>query len=525
MTDAFAELARLGTATVHEAAGRAPVVDVPLIQIVPGSRAAGPARTVRCGQNDNLMVHAAVAEAQPGEVLVLTMPEPGPVALVGDLLATQAKVRGRRGAARRCSRPRRRGAARARVCRSGRATCACSGAEKRVPGVIGEPVEVAGATIRQGDVVVLDADGAVVVEQERVEEVLAAATSASRARAREAREAPGGRALVRPRRSAGPRGAVSEPIHDLARIGHAELLTPKPDESLRFFVDVLGMEEEARDGQSVFLRGWGDYLRYSLKLTESPRAGLGHVALRAWSPEALDRRVAAVEATGRGLGWIDGDVGHGPAYRFTDPDGHVFELYYEAERYEAPEHLRPSWRNQPQRYVGRGAAVKRLDHVNVLAADVRANRTFAQDVLGYRLYERIELDDGTETGAWLSLSIAAHELIYVADAYGATGRLHHLAFWVDTREECLRAADIFVDAGVPIEAAPSKHGVAQGFFLYGFEPGGNRIEVTTGGYFVYDPDFEPITWTAEERARGQYWGVKTIESFHTYGTPDVDGEG
>jgi catechol 2,3-dioxygenase-like lactoylglutathione lyase family enzyme len=199
----------------------------------------------------------------------------------------------------------------------------------------------------------------------------------------------------------------------------------------------------------------------------------------------------------------------------------VFELFYEAQRYEPPEHLRPSWRNQPQRYVGRGAAVKRLDHVNVLAADVRASRVFAQELLGYRLYERIELDDGTEQGAWLSLSIAAHELIYVADAYGARGRLHHLAFWVDTREECLRAADLFVDADVPIEAAPSKHGVAQGFFLYGFEPGGNRIEVTTGGYFVYDPDFEPIVWTAEERARGQFWGVKTIESFHTYGTPDV----
>ena len=67
------------------------------------------------------------------------------------------------------------------------------------------------------------------------------------------------------------------------------------------------------------------------------------------------------------------------------------------------------------------------------------------------------------------------------------GRLHHLAFWVDTREECLRAADLFVDADVPIEAAPSKHGVAQGFFLYGFEPGGNRIEVTTGGLLRLRP--------------------------------------
>jgi catechol 2,3-dioxygenase len=313
-------------------------------------------------------------------------------------------------------------------------------------------------------------------------------------------------------------------LHELARIGHAELLTPNPEESLRFFVDVLGLEEEAREGGSVYLRGFGDYLRYSLKLTEAPLPGLGHLAFRTWSPEALERRVAAIEASGLGIGWIDGDVGHGPAYRFTDPDGHVFELFYEAERYVAPAHLKPSWRNQPQRYVGRGAGVKRLDHVNLLAADVRSSRVFVEDVLGYRLYEAIRLEDGTETGAWLSLSIAAHELIYVADAHGAHGRLHHLAFWVDTREECLRAADLFVDNGVPIEAAPSKHAIAQGFFLYGFEPGGNRVEVTTGGYFVYDPDYEPIVWTREERARGQFWGVHTIESFHTYGTPPVGDE-
>jgi catechol 2,3-dioxygenase len=317
---------------------------------------------------------------------------------------------------------------------------------------------------------------------------------------------------------------LTAPLHELARIGHAELLTPRPEESLRFFVDVLGLEEEAREGSSVYLRGWGDYLRYSLKLTESAQSGLGHLAFRAWSPEALERRVAAIEAAGLGVGWIDGDVGHGPAYRFTDPDGHAFEVFYEAERYVAPEHLKPSWRNQPQRYVGRGASVKRLDHVNLLAADVRPSRVFAEEVLGYRLYEAIRVEDDREVGAWMSLSIAAHELIYVADARGAHGRLHHLAFWVDTREECLRAADIFVDSGVPIEAAPSKHGVAQGFFLYGFEPGGNRVEVTTGGYFVYDPDFEPTIWTREERARGQFWGVQTIESFHTYGTPPIGDE-
>ncbi len=158
------------------------------------------------------------------------------------------------------------------------------------------------------------------------------------------------------------------------------------------------MEIEARDGVSVYLRGWGDYQRFSLKLTESDTSGMACLGLRAWSQEALERRVAAVEAAGLGEGWTDGDLGRGPSYRFRDPDGHAFELYFEVERYQPPEHLRPSLKNQPQRYVGRGCAVKRLDHVNVLAADVRANREFAVDALGYRLYERVELDDGTEIG-------------------------------------------------------------------------------------------------------------------------------
>ena len=130
---------------------------------------------------------------------------------------------------------------------------------------------------------------------------------------------------------------MTEPLHDLAHIGHAELLTPLPEDSLRFFVELFGMEIEHRDGGSVYLRGWGDYQRYSLKLTESKLPGLGHMAMRAWSQPALERRVAEIERSGRGIGWIDGDCGHGPAYQFTDPDGHPMELYYESERYEAPQ--------------------------------------------------------------------------------------------------------------------------------------------------------------------------------------------
>ena len=127
------------------------------------------------------MVHAVMAEVQPGEVLVLTMPEPRPVALVGDLLATQAQVAG---------------AAAILVDASIRDVeelagmglpiwarwVRVKGARKQTAGEINVPVSVGGARINPGDVLVLDADGVAVVPQDRVAEVLDASL------AREAKE-------------------------------------------------------------------------------------------------------------------------------------------------------------------------------------------------------------------------------------------------------------------------------------------------------------------------------------------------
>src|SRR6266496_4755678 len=86
-----------------------------------------------------------------------------------------------------------------------------------------------------------------------------------------------------------------EPIMDVAHLGHLELLTPKLQESVRFFVDVMGMTESGRDGDSVYLHAYDDYERHSLKLTASKLPGLGHVAYRARSPQALERRAAALK--------------------------------------------------------------------------------------------------------------------------------------------------------------------------------------------------------------------------------------
>jgi 4-hydroxy-4-methyl-2-oxoglutarate aldolase len=176
------ELARLGAATVYEASGRQGLVDAEFRQVVPRSRACGPARIALCGQGDNLMVHAVMRSLQAGEVLVLCMPEPAPVAMLGDLLATQAIARGAAavlvdGAVRDVEELEAMGLPIwTRFVRS-------RGATKDVRGELDVPVVVGGCEIRPGDLLVLDADGVTCVAAGRAQEVLEASL------AREAKEA------------------------------------------------------------------------------------------------------------------------------------------------------------------------------------------------------------------------------------------------------------------------------------------------------------------------------------------------
>jgi catechol 2,3-dioxygenase len=158
----------------------------------------------------------------------------------------------------------------------------------------------------------------------------------------------------------------NEPNYDVAHLGHVELLTPKPEESLRFFKEILGMTESGRKGDSVYLRGWDDYERHTLKLTASNTSGMGHMAFRTRTPQALDRRVAALQNSSYEIGWTEGDLGHGPSYRFHDPDGHTVELYYETEWYVPPPDLNPGLKNQAQRFPARGVSVRRDRNVDDL---------------------------------------------------------------------------------------------------------------------------------------------------------------
>ena len=148
-----------------------------------------------------------------------------------------------------------------------------------------------------------------------------------------------------------------EPIFDVAQLAHFEIYSPKIEESVKFFTDILGMTEVAREGKSVYLRAYEDIYHNSLKITENSEAGIGHMALRARSPQALERRVKVLEEMGAGIGWVDGDIGHGPAYQFEAPDGHIMEILWEVDYYEAPESEKTALLNRPQRRPSTGVPV------------------------------------------------------------------------------------------------------------------------------------------------------------------------
>jgi catechol 2,3-dioxygenase len=263
---------------------------------------------------------------------------------------------------------------------------------------------------------------------------------------------------------------VNEPIFDVAQLAHVELLTPDLEGTLCFFKELLGAQETERWDQSVYLRGYEEQYHHSLKVTAAPRPGLGHVAWRARSPQALERRVAAIEATGLRRGWIDGDVGHGPAYRFETAEGHRMDLLWDVDYVTASAGQETPLRNRPQKRPQTGVPVRRIDHLNLLAANASAVRDFMVDILGFRERERVVGDDdGSEVASFLSVTNLSHDIAIVPEPTEMRGRLHHVCFHYISVQHLFDVAEPAKEAGIAIEHGPARHGIGGASFLYMLE--------------------------------------------------------
>ncbi|WP_439257167.1 VOC family protein [Lonepinella sp. BR2271] len=313
----------------------------------------------------------------------------------------------------------------------------------------------------------------------------------------------------------------AEPIFDIASISAFELFSPNVEETVWFFKDLLGMIETGRNGESVYLRGWQDPYKHSLKVTYREQPGMGYTAWRTTSPQALERRVKSIESSGLGRGWVDAEGGIGPAYEFTLPDGAVLRIHWEVEYYRPEQEEKSVVLNRIQRRPLRGIPVRSLDHINILSHSVSENNRFLREHLGFKLSEHIVFSDNTEVGAWLRCMYRSHDIALVQDAAGPGGRLHHVAFLYGNTQHLMDICEVITDYGLEMEAGIASHAISQAQFVYVFEPGGNRIElVGVPGYIIDDPAWEPVLWSQDQLDNAIIWyGAPLPKEFDTYGTP------
>lgn len=319
----------------------------------------------------------------------------------------------------------------------------------------------------------------------------------------------------------------------IAHLAHVEILTPHLDGSVEFFRDLIGMEVVDSADDSVALRTWGEYLPYNLVLRRAETSALGHVAWRTRDAAALDEAVSRLEQEGVGLGWTEASARLARSYAFLGPSGQRQLLFAEAEPYVAPAHLASALPSRPQRNPARGVSARYLDHVNYPAGDILGDAAWYERVLGIELTEWTEIPEaGVAIFATLSTG-SAFELALLRDDSGIPGRFHHFALMVDERADVIRAAELFREAGVPIEWGPGRHGHGESMSVYVREPGGMRVEIVSVGLVRRAWGQPAVKWSPSDGSADFYLSNPLPEVFlevlpvmdASASTIDVAGQG
>lgn len=315
----------------------------------------------------------------------------------------------------------------------------------------------------------------------------------------------------------------------LSHLSYVEITSPDVEASVAFYVNQVGLTEVDRVDGSVYLRCWGDYYSYSVVVVPGAEPTLETMAWRTSSPEALGEAAKRIEAAGITGEWFDGHK-IGRAYRFVGPWGHSMTLHWDVERRQAPGQIASIYPDRPEKRSAVAGAPRQLDHVTIAASDVDAFAAWYNDVLGFRIMAKTILDEAPiSVFSVLTTNEKSHDLGVVLDGSSRAGRINHYAFWVDTREELLIAADVLMENGTPMEYGPSIHGIGEQSFLYYREPSSLRIELNTGGYRNYVPDWEPNTWKPSLGSSNMYRNgampMSMTESFPPAAGPSATEEG
>ncbi|MCR2825132.1 VOC family protein [Microbacterium sp. zg.Y909] len=315
----------------------------------------------------------------------------------------------------------------------------------------------------------------------------------------------------------------------LSHLSYISITSTDVEASVEFYKDQVGLTEVDRVGDAVYLRCWGDYYAYSLVMVPGDEPSLETMAWRTSSAEALEEAVRRIEGAGVQGEWIEAHA-IGRAYRFTGPWGHSMTLHWDVTRHRADPSVASIYPDRPQKRSHVAGAPRQLDHVTIATSDVDGFARWYNEVLGFRIMARTVLDEAPmSVFSVLTTNEKSHDLGVVLDGSSRAGRVNHYAFWVDTREELLIAADVLMERGTAIEYGPSIHGIGEQSFLYYREPSSMRVELNTGGYRNYVPDWEPQTWKPSLGSSNMYRNgampMSMTESFPPADGPTATEEG
>lgn len=313
----------------------------------------------------------------------------------------------------------------------------------------------------------------------------------------------------------------------LAHISHVHLNTPDLEASVDFFVNGLGLYETERDTKNVYLRAWGEWAHHSVILSQADEPGLVRMAFRVEHPSHLQGFADRLTAKGVEVEHVKaGEVaGQGASIRFVAHGGQEWELVEYVDRIERPQNSSRIM-DRPSPYPGHnGATPRRLHHLNILVPNVAETRQWLTDELGMKNTLVVRAPDGFEPICTVTSTVDLHEIAISADPFSTDGRLHHIAFWYDGMGDVISAAEVLAERGVKAEAGLGKHGGGENWFYYVREPGGNRIELYTGGYHVLELDPanpRATVWDIAQADDALVWiGQPMSAEFLTTGTPHV----
>ena len=287
----------------------------------------------------------------------------------------------------------------------------------------------------------------------------------------------------------------------VAKLGHVASYTPDLDESLWFFRDVLGFKVTEGVGDTPSLRGMRDWEHHTLSLTAGG-TGVDHVAFRTKTPEAVEDLAAQFEGKGTDVTQVaDGaERGQGEAIR-VERFGHQYVFYYDVEKPRAPDDRRSRLHSRNYSEAdGNRIAPRRIDHCHLQDGVSREHAEWLQDALGFQVNEQFRADDDELWGWWLSVTALPHDVAIHREPPDSDSTFHHVAYHLDSFQDLWEAADILAEHGIVPDGGPGRHAVTRADFLYVSDPAsGLRVEFFAGpGYLNFEPDWEPIEWSADE---------------------------